>query len=154
MPCCDLDDFTQVNDSQGHPAGDRLPAEVGRRLAGALRTGDTAARFAVTTSRSSWSPPTCLAMYWAKERGKSTIATYESALHAAALDRLQLRADLQRALRTRCDVGQGFLWSKPLALPDLLVLLAGSADGQPVTGRFHQPPADAVPAGGSVSRAG
>jgi diguanylate cyclase (GGDEF)-like protein/PAS domain S-box-containing protein len=40
-----------------------------------------------------------LAMYWAKENGKSTAAVYESRLHAAALDRLQLRADLQRALR-------------------------------------------------------
>ena len=40
-----------------------------------------------------------LAMYWAKEHGKSTAAVYESRLHAAALDRLQLRADLQRGLR-------------------------------------------------------
>jgi diguanylate cyclase (GGDEF)-like protein/PAS domain S-box-containing protein len=40
-----------------------------------------------------------LAMYWAKESGKSTAAVYESRLHAAALDRLQVRAQLQRALR-------------------------------------------------------
>ena len=41
-----------------------------------------------------------LAMYWAKESGKSTTAVYESRLHADALERLQLRADLQHALRS------------------------------------------------------
>ncbi|HTW21031.1 MAG TPA: EAL domain-containing protein [Mycobacteriales bacterium] len=40
-----------------------------------------------------------LAMYWAKERGKATTAVYESRLHTEALERLQLRADLQQALR-------------------------------------------------------
>jgi diguanylate cyclase (GGDEF)-like protein/PAS domain S-box-containing protein len=40
-----------------------------------------------------------VAMYSAKDRGKSTVATYDSGLHAEALDRLELRADLQRALR-------------------------------------------------------
>ncbi len=41
-----------------------------------------------------------LAMYWAKESGKSTTAVYESRLHTEALERLQLRADLQHALRS------------------------------------------------------
>jgi diguanylate cyclase (GGDEF)-like protein/PAS domain S-box-containing protein len=40
-----------------------------------------------------------VAMYSAKDRGKSTVASYDSGLHAEALDRLELRADLQRALR-------------------------------------------------------
>lgn len=40
-----------------------------------------------------------VAMYWAKDRGKATVAIYESRLHAEALDRLELRADLQRAVR-------------------------------------------------------
>jgi diguanylate cyclase (GGDEF)-like protein/PAS domain S-box-containing protein len=40
-----------------------------------------------------------VAMYSAKDRGKSTVAAYDSGLHAQALDRLELRADLQRALR-------------------------------------------------------
>jgi diguanylate cyclase (GGDEF)-like protein/PAS domain S-box-containing protein len=40
-----------------------------------------------------------VAMYLAKDRGKSTIAVYESQLHAAALDRLALRDDLQDAIR-------------------------------------------------------
>jgi diguanylate cyclase (GGDEF)-like protein/PAS domain S-box-containing protein len=40
-----------------------------------------------------------VAMYSAKDSGKSTVAAYDSGLHAEALDRLELRADLQRALR-------------------------------------------------------
>ncbi|GAB3264332.1 putative bifunctional diguanylate cyclase/phosphodiesterase [Kineosporia babensis] len=39
-----------------------------------------------------------VAMYSAKDRGPSTVAAYDSRLHAEALDRLELRADLQRAI--------------------------------------------------------
>ncbi len=41
-----------------------------------------------------------VAMYLAKDRGKSTIAVYEPQLHAEALDRLALRDDLHDAIRT------------------------------------------------------
>ena len=40
-----------------------------------------------------------VAMYWAKDRGKGTIAVYESALHEQALDQLALRSELQVAIR-------------------------------------------------------
>jgi diguanylate cyclase (GGDEF)-like protein len=40
-----------------------------------------------------------VAMYLAKDRGKSGVALYEPLLHAEAMQRLELRADLQRALR-------------------------------------------------------
>jgi diguanylate cyclase (GGDEF)-like protein/PAS domain S-box-containing protein len=53
----DLDDFKVINDSHGHPAGDRVLEVIGRRLEGGVRESDTVARlggdeFAVVTTGS------------------------------------------------------------------------------------------------------
>lgn len=41
----DLNGFKAINDDHGHPAGDALLAQIGRRLQDAVRTGDLVARF-------------------------------------------------------------------------------------------------------------
>jgi diguanylate cyclase (GGDEF)-like protein len=41
---CDVDHLKQINDTQGHPGGDRALCEAGRGLRESLRAGDTAFR--------------------------------------------------------------------------------------------------------------
>jgi len=41
---CDVNDLKHINDTQGHPGGDRALCEVGRALRESLRAGDTAFR--------------------------------------------------------------------------------------------------------------
>jgi diguanylate cyclase (GGDEF)-like protein len=84
------------------------------------------------------------AMYFAKGRGKAGYAVFEPALHVAALERLELKTDLERALENRefivhyqpvvdlhtgCPVGMEALvrWAHPtrgLVAPDSFISLA------------------------------
>jgi diguanylate cyclase (GGDEF)-like protein/PAS domain S-box-containing protein len=69
----DIDDFKAINDVHGHPGGDRVLAEVGRRLSGVVRTGEPIAR--IGGEEFAWIlPATDAATAWAAaERARRAI---------------------------------------------------------------------------------
>jgi EAL domain-containing protein (putative c-di-GMP-specific phosphodiesterase class I) len=71
-----------------------------------------------------------VAMYWAKDRGKSTVAIYDAGLHDEALARLQLRSDLQRAMRD----DQLTVHYQPI-----VSLVTGTITGFEALARWHHP---------------
>ncbi len=121
----DLDHFKNINDSLGHPIGDRLLIEASHRLKATVNEGDLIARlggirkpfcidinkFHMTASIGiSIFPSTdCgandlirqadTAMYWAKHQGRSQLCLYNHRMQEETRERLHLFNDLYQAIR-------------------------------------------------------
>ena len=147
---CDLDGFKWINDSYGHPLGDRVVTEIGNRIDHVVRDSDTVARFGgdeflvlcadltspeeavatatrladavrqplfvpevelqltisigiAVTDRSDAVPEELIAqadaaMYEAKRSGRNRISMFDPSLQRQARARIEVSAELRRAL--------------------------------------------------------
>ncbi|MPQ99982.1 EAL domain-containing protein [Modestobacter sp. I12A-02628] len=113
------DEFALLLEDIAEPEAQAIAARVHARLTGPVHVGDRTIDLALSIGIAH-APDTGItaqdlvrnadvAVHVAKDGGKHGTATYEPALHSVALERLQLRADLQRAL----DVGQLELYFQP-----------------------------------------
>ena len=91
----DLDHFKQINDSFGHPAGDRVLAEVGRRFRSLTRAGEHIAR--VGGEEFAWILP--------NTDGDGAYAAAERARHAVERDRFEGTGELTVSVGV-CELGE------------------------------------------------
>lgn len=120
----DLDGFKPVNDTYGHPTGDRLLKEVANRLIACLREGDTAARiggdeFVVVLPESNLDRAVTVAnrilgtLRVPYEFGRKNISGISASIgvaeyptHAMGLDSLLLAADNAMYVAKKCGKNQ------------------------------------------------